>query len=791
MALDIGELLARLRVDDKEMDKGLKKGESKFKSFGDKVTKLTLAIGLAAGAALAAGVLDAMGREAVGAKVAAQLGGSTEDAKMYGKVAGKLYSEGWGESIEAIGDTLKIVAQAHILPDGTPQELEDTARAAQILADVFGQEVEGSVRAVQQLIRNGLVPSAQEGFDLIASGIQGGLDKSGDLLDTINEYSTEFRELGLNGYQAFGLLQQAVQGGARDTDTAADALKEFAIRSKDASKTSIDGFKSLGLNAQQMTTAFAKGGESAANGLDLVIGKLKAVKDPVEQNRIAVELFGTKAEDLGNALFAMDLDTAGAAFDNAAGAISRAGKAAGQTDTAKLEQFKRQAEQAAAALGAQLIPYLEATGKWIQKNEAWIKPLVIVLGGLAVAITAVNLAQKAWAATEAAWTVVTKGMTAVQWLFNTALLASPITWIVIAIVALIAVIVLIATKTDWFQKLWKWAWGGIKTAALAVWGWIQNTLWPGIKAVFEGIASVAMWLWHNVFEPVWNGILAVIAYVVRIVTSYFNLIAYGFRVTVGAAAQWLWTAVVQPTFQMIGAIAAWLWHSVLEPLFGYFWTGAQLAGSAIMWLWSAAIWPALQAIGAGFAWLWHNAIEPAVQGVAAAAQWLWSSVIQPVWNFIVSGVNAVGGAIQYVFGKIAGWIGAGFSSAVGIVRGAINGVISMINGGIGLVNGFIDKANSIPGVNFPHIPSIPHLASGGTVAPTSGGTPVVMGDGGQVEYGIPDSAFQRYVRDAVAAGAGGGHAEVKVQVELVGDGVMRIVRTEVHRNGPKTLERTP
>ncbi len=791
MALDIGELLARLRVDDKEMDKGLKKGESKFKSFGDKVTKLTLGIGLAAGAALAAGVLSAVDQEAIGAKIAANIGQGSDEAKAYGKSAGKLYAEGWGDSLETIADTFKQVAGSGIINPKDVAGVEDLTRRAQILSDVLGQDVEGSIRAVQQLLRNGLAPDAKSAFDLIAAGVQGGLDKSGDLLDTINEYSTEFRELGITGQQAFGLLQQAVQGGARDTDTAADALKEFAIRSKDASTTSAAGFKLLGLDAQKFTSIFAKGGPQASQALDTVLDRLRAIKDPVQQNTAAVDLFGTKAEDLGNALYAMNLDTAAAGFSNVAGAVDKAGKAVQETDAAKLEQFKRQAEQAATALGAQLIPYLETAGKWIQQNESWIKPLVVVLGGLAVAITAVNLAQKAWAATQAAWTAVTEGATAVQWLFNTALLASPITWIVIAIVALVAVIVLIATKTDWFQKLWKWAWGGIKTAALAVWGWIQNTLWPGIKAVFEGIASVALWLWHNVFEPVWNGILAVISYVVRIVTSYANLMAFAFRVTVAEPIMWLWSAVIEPTFHLIAALAMWLWTTILQPLFGYFWTGAQLAGSAIMWLWNAAIWPALQAIGAGFMWLWHNAIEPAVQGVAAAARWLWGSVIQPLWNFIMSGVQAVGGAIQFVFGKIAGWIGAGFSSAVGIVRGAINGVISMINGGIGLVNGFIDKANSIPGVNFPHIPQIPHLATGGTVAPSSGGTPVVMGDGGQVEYGIPDSAFQRYVREAVAAGAGGGHAEVRVQVELVGDGVMRIVRTEVRRNGTKTLERTP
>jgi hypothetical protein len=789
MSLDIGELLARLRVDDKEMDKGLKKGESKFKDFGEKVTKLTLGIGIAAAGALAAGLLGALDKDAVGAKIAANIGQGAEQAHAYGQSAGKLYAEGWGESIQEIGDTLKEVAGSGIIDPKDTAGVEDLTRRAQVLSEVFGQDVTGSVRAVQQLIRNGLAPDAKTGFDLIAAGIQGGLDKSGDLLDTINEYSTELRELGISGPQAFGLLQQAVQAGARDTDTAADALKEFAIRSKDASTTSAQGFQLLGLDAQKFTKTFAKGGPEATKALDTVLDRLRAIKDPVVQNTAAVDLFGTKAEDLGNALFAMDLDKVGAGFTNVAGTIDKAGAAVQQTDAQKLEQFKRQAEQTAQAIGADLIPYLKDLGKWVQQNSAWLKPLGEALGVLAIAITAVNLGMKAWAATTAAWEAVTAAATAVNWAFIASLLANPITWIVLAIVALIAVIVLIATKTDWFQRLWKWAWGGIKAAALATWGWIKGTLWPGIKAVFEAIGAAAMWLWHNALEPAWNGIQFVIAYAVRIISSYINLMAWIFKNTVGVTVLWLWHSVIEPAMAGIAAAVMWLWSSVISPVVGWIWAGLQLIGAGFMWLWNNAIKPAALGIAAAVTWLWQNAILPAVQGIASAAKWLWSNAIQPVWNLIVSGVQIVGNAIQFVFNKVGGWVSAGFSGAVGIIKGAINAIISMINSGIGGVNSFIDKANSIPGVNFPHIPSIPHLAQGGTVAPRAGGTPVVMGDGGQVEYGIPDSAFQKYVQQAVSAG--GGHAELKVQVELVNDGVLKIVRTEVRRSGIQTLERTP
>lgn len=68
----------------------------------------------------------------------------------------------------------------------------------------------------------------------------------------------------------------------------------------------------------------------------------------------------------------------------------------------------------------------------------------------------------------------TKVWAGVQWLLNTALLASPITWIIVGIVALIAVVVLIATKTDWFSKAWRASWGWIKSAAGNTWDYLKK-----------------------------------------------------------------------------------------------------------------------------------------------------------------------------------------------------------------------------------------------------------------------------------------------------------------------------
>lgn len=92
----------------------------------------------------------------------------------------------------------------------------------------------------------------------------------------------------------------------------------------------------------------------------------------------------------------------------------------------------------------------------------------------------------------------TKVWTGIQWLLNIAMNANPIGLVVLAIAALIAIIVLIATKTTWFQDLWKWIWGKIGDPVKKVWAWIKDN-WPLVLAIITGplgwivAAFVANW----------------------------------------------------------------------------------------------------------------------------------------------------------------------------------------------------------------------------------------------------------------------------------------------------------
>lgn len=71
-----------------------------------------------------------------------------------------------------------------------------------------------------------------------------------------------------------------------------DSIKEFSIRAIDGSNTTVDAFNSLGFSAEDMMSKFGEGGDTAREAFNEVLVALKGVEDPIEQDRIAIELFG-------------------------------------------------------------------------------------------------------------------------------------------------------------------------------------------------------------------------------------------------------------------------------------------------------------------------------------------------------------------------------------------------------------------------------------------------------------------------------------------------------------------
>lgn len=107
-------------------------------------------------------------------------------------------------------------------------------------------------------------------------------------------------------------------------------------------------------------------------------------------------------------------------------------------------------------------------------------------------------------------------VTAAQWLFNASLWASPVTWIVIGIVALIAIIALLVIKWDWVKEKGSQAWRAIKSAASTAWEWMKKL--PGrIGDAFASVGNAIARPFKSAFNSIsnaWNSTVGALSWTV-------------------------------------------------------------------------------------------------------------------------------------------------------------------------------------------------------------------------------------------------------------------------------------
>lgn len=226
----------------------------------------------------------------------ASTGASAGEMQKFKSVLQDVYSGNYGESFEDVADATEKIKQT--LGDMDPTSLQKTTESAIALRDVFGMDYQEQLRAVKSLMKNFSI-EADEAYNLIAQGAQQGLNKNGDLLDVINEYSSYYAGAGRSADDFFNSLKNGTEEGTFSVDKLGDAYKEFTIRAKDTANTTTEAYKILGLNADSMRAQFAKGGESAKQATDVIVKSLFSIEDDVKRNQAGVDLFGTMWEDLG------------------------------------------------------------------------------------------------------------------------------------------------------------------------------------------------------------------------------------------------------------------------------------------------------------------------------------------------------------------------------------------------------------------------------------------------------------------------------------------------------------
>ncbi len=354
---------------------GIEKVADNSDSASDKMGKLSsvasgigsgLKVAAGAGAAAAAaigGAAIAAGSFAVGSAVSldkalnsleASTGASTAKMGQYEEVLKKIYANNYGEDFDDISSGIADVTKN--LGGMTGASLQDVTESAFAMRDAFEYEIPESTRAAKAMVDNFGI-SGKDAMSLIAAGAQNGLDYSGELIDSINEYSVQFAKIGFSADDMFKIFQQGADSGAWNLDKVGDAIKEFSIRAIDGSKATAEGFTSIGLNADKMSAKFGKGGDAAKDAFNETIVALDKIKDPLKKDAAGVALFGTMWEDLGADAVAALAGIKGGSYD-ASNAMGQIKKVKYDDLGSMFEGLKRSVELLALPLGEELIPLL-------------------------------------------------------------------------------------------------------------------------------------------------------------------------------------------------------------------------------------------------------------------------------------------------------------------------------------------------------------------------------------------------------------------------------------------------
>lgn len=302
---------------------------------------------------------------------AAATGTATDEMGKYKDMINNVYKDNFGESINDVAKAMATVNQNMSYLDDSA--LQRCTEYAYTLSDTFGYDVAESTRAANSLIRNFGI-EANEAFNLIVQGSQNGLDFSGELLDSINEYAPQFKKMGMSADEMFSVFVNGAQNGAFNLDKIGDAVKENAIRAIDCSDTTAEGFKALGLDATETAKKFAAGGEAADEAFNQVIVGLSAMEDPIERNTAGVNLFGTMWEDLGPEVV-MSLSTTNGAIDMTRESMESLVNVKYDTLSGALGGLWRTIQvDVLQPIGNQLIPYVTKGINAIQKfTDKWNK----------------------------------------------------------------------------------------------------------------------------------------------------------------------------------------------------------------------------------------------------------------------------------------------------------------------------------------------------------------------------------------------------------------------------------
>ena len=289
-----------------------------------------------------------------------------------------------------------------------------------------------------------------------------------------------------------------------------------------------------------------------------------------------------------------------------------------------------------------------------------------------------------------------------QWAFNSAILANPITWIVVGIAAVVAGLALFFTKTKTGQQMWsnfvswlKNAWQSLVQVAQTVWNAIVqafNTSVNAVKGAWNGISSFFSSLWQGIVQvtkSIWSGLTQFFSQIANTVRNVWNVLASffsGLWTGIVAVAKATWQGLVV-FFKTIVTVIKTIWTSI-KAFFSLLWQGVLLV-TRVVWnairLYISTVFKNIQTV--------IKTEMNIIKTIFSAGWHVLTTIVSAVWKIITTivstDINAVAGIIRAVTDVIRGdWSGA-WNAIKGVAQTVWNGIKSVVQIGINAVQSIV------------------------------------------------------------------------------------------------------
>lgn len=345
-------------------------------------------------------------------------------------------------------------------------------------------------------------------------------------------------------------VSQSAKDAEGDYDKAGQAADKYGEKMGDlgsATTGAIDAIDSLsgGLQAVADVQDYAR--ERAARLARANVDVMQATEDMAQANRDAKQsVIDSEQAELDLKQARLDQKTAIEDYNKA---VKEHGKDSSEAKQAQLDlaqagiDVKQAQEDSAQAVRDSAQANIDAKTAQVDLNDAmheanppqlqeWADKLALITPLLTAVIGVTSL------------------VTAAQWAWNAAQLANPLVWIVLGIIALIAIIVLLVKNWDWVKEKGGQAWDWIKEKAGQAWDWLKtipgkigeafSSVWGGIREPFRKAwdwvkdKTVSFWEWLKKLPgKIADAFGSIGSKISRPFRSAFNAISNAWNNTVG------------------------------------------------------------------------------------------------------------------------------------------------------------------------------------------------------------------------------------------------------------------